>query len=1089
MPNWKKLVTSGSNALLNTLNVTNGITGSLFGSASWSNNTLTASYVNTLNQNVLITGSLTVGSTSLGANENTLVLGPSPAGGTGEGGQILFQAPGGTYTSASMWDNYQNQTRLLRGTNAGSDAVVASFNMHTKQVQFPSYNALNAFSGTPVAALGVNSNGDIITIQTGSGAGTGGGSTFQAGTNVDNRLITATGTTPELYGEAGLTFDGKTLTVTGEVTASGAIRSLANGAMYFRGGDDAEFWDINVANTVGIYGQQNADRAGLKLGSSGPTLFGSSSKFGIGTITPTLATLEVNGNIYATSFTGSLFGTSSWSNNSVTASTINTSGNSNNVIYYPTFVDTNSTGIARTLYTDNNSSIRVNPGLGYLYATQFIGTASWAGSSSLANTSSYSITASYAGTSSWANTSLSINTIRNNTNATFYPVFVDSNNSPSSNESLYTESTITFNPNIGSLNVTSITASLQGTSSWANNALSASATPNALITASVSTNVLTFTKGNGSTFSLTVNTGSGGGTPGGSDTYIQFNKSNTFAGTSSFTFNYQSQSIAHGDTVIASGIYSYAHGVNSLASGSYSYAQGNSFAIGNFSHAEGVGSSAIGIGSHVEGMYNQAYGAHSHAEGMYSVAYGNWSHAEGNNAIASGSYSHAEGNGTTHGIASHAEGSGTHTYGSYSHAEGNGSTTIGDHSHAEGKSTIASGSYSHAEGTNIALYPDIVIDITAITNVDFDFGSYIVNSCNGYDIVIPNNITGDIPGGVPPDYTLSSFTIYDVNNPGGLIVNFSYYLIPTITNATYNAGTNETTLTLTGLSSTYQNVDVGASPTANGFGSHVEGYATTANGVASHAEGYATTAVGNFSHAEGYSTTAYGGFSHTEGRGNIASGSYSHAEGDATITYGDWSHAEGDNTKAYGNWSHAEGTYTKAIGLWSHASGKSTVAYGNNSLAAGDNTIASGSGQVVVGTLNKHNNTTDLFVIGGGYLDFMLPPPYEVRQDVFAVSTTTITMSGSVNISGSLLVNGSTPGGSTVKAGSGSAASFGGNPKTGSITFGSAFSNNNYAVTVTGEDGRSFSIQSKSSTGFTINTNSSVALTGPVYWIATPFGS
>lgn len=80
-------------------------------------------------------------------------------------------------------------------------------------------------------------------------------------------------------------------------------------------------------------------------------------------------------------------------------------------------------------------------------------------------------------------------------------------------------------------------------------------------------------------------------------------------------------------------------------------------------------------------------------------------------------------------------------------------------------------------------------------------------------------------------------------------------------------------------------------------------------------------------------------------------------------------------------------------------------------------------------------------------------------------------------------------GGSTVKAGSGSVASFGGSPLTSSITFGSAFSNNSYAVTVTGEDARSWTIQSKSSTGFTINSNSSTGLTGPVYWIATPFSS
>ena len=54
MPNWKKLITSGSSASLSSLNVatsitasiisaSSGITGSLFGTASWAQNSLTAS--------------------------------------------------------------------------------------------------------------------------------------------------------------------------------------------------------------------------------------------------------------------------------------------------------------------------------------------------------------------------------------------------------------------------------------------------------------------------------------------------------------------------------------------------------------------------------------------------------------------------------------------------------------------------------------------------------------------------------------------------------------------------------------------------------------------------------------------------------------------------------------------------------------------------------------------------------------------------------------------------------------------------------------------------------------------------------------
>jgi len=54
MPNWKKVIVSGSDASLNSLNVTAGVTGSLLGTASFAS---TASFINPLNQNVEITGS------------------------------------------------------------------------------------------------------------------------------------------------------------------------------------------------------------------------------------------------------------------------------------------------------------------------------------------------------------------------------------------------------------------------------------------------------------------------------------------------------------------------------------------------------------------------------------------------------------------------------------------------------------------------------------------------------------------------------------------------------------------------------------------------------------------------------------------------------------------------------------------------------------------------------------------------------------------------------------------------------------------------------------------------------------------------
>ncbi len=92
---------------------------------------------------------------------------------------------------------------------------------------------------------------------------------------------------------------------------------------------------------------------------------------------------------------------------------------------------------------------------------------------------------------------------------------------------------------------------------------------------------------------------------------------------------------------------SLSQGQNTIASGSYSHAEGNGAqAIGGYSHAEGGGTQAIGFGSHAEGSNTQAIGGYSHAEGSTTIAIGGHSHAEGGSTQAIGEYSHAEGDTT-----------------------------------------------------------------------------------------------------------------------------------------------------------------------------------------------------------------------------------------------------------------------------------------------------------------------------------------------------------------------------------------------------------------------------------------------------------
>jgi hypothetical protein len=107
-------------------------------------------------------GTLNIGNiTSTPAIENTLNIYPPFAGGTGEGGQILLAASGGLYTSASMLDTYQNQFRLLKGTNTGGSTVAyVVTDLHSGNTQFAGAVTASAYSGLPNDYLYVTRNTD-----------------------------------------------------------------------------------------------------------------------------------------------------------------------------------------------------------------------------------------------------------------------------------------------------------------------------------------------------------------------------------------------------------------------------------------------------------------------------------------------------------------------------------------------------------------------------------------------------------------------------------------------------------------------------------------------------------------------------------------------------------------------------------------------------------------------------------------------------------------------------------------------------------------------------------------------------------------
>jgi hypothetical protein len=202
------------------------------------------------------------------------------------------------------------------------------------------------------------------------------------------------------------------------------------------------------------------------------------------------------------------------------------------------------------------------------------------------------------------------------------------------------------------------------------------------ISASVANAVITFTKGDASTSSVTVNNVVSASYAQTASYYAETDpifvaKSGSFATTGSNIFK--------GNQTISGSIY--------LNSGS----------VINSTGADIIIKAGVGFNAGVV-LYNNSFTQYLAVDD--TASYANKFTVANNltvlgltttqNQQISGSVS--QGLGIASGEYSHAEGSITKAIGDFSHAEGDNTQAVGNYSHAEGQETIASGSYSHAEG-------------------------------------------------------------------------------------------------------------------------------------------------------------------------------------------------------------------------------------------------------------------------------------------------------------------------------------------------------------------------------------------------------
>jgi hypothetical protein len=200
---------------------------------------------------------------------------------SGTSGTSGMGSPGTSGTSGTS----SNGTPGTSGTSGTSSNGTPG----TSGTSGTSSNGTPGTSGTS----GTSSNGTPGTSGTSGTSGVSGGpgtsGTSGAGTisgGASGQIAVFTGAT-SLTSYTSLLYDGSVLSVT------------TNGAKYFQGGDDVALYDVNVANTLGVYGAQNSAVGAIKLGSSGQTIYSDSTGIGIGNISPSYK-LHVTGDIYAT---------------------------------------------------------------------------------------------------------------------------------------------------------------------------------------------------------------------------------------------------------------------------------------------------------------------------------------------------------------------------------------------------------------------------------------------------------------------------------------------------------------------------------------------------------------------------------------------------------------------------------------------------------------------------------------------------------------------------------------------------------------------------------------------------------------------
>lgn len=135
---------------------------------------------------------------------------------------------------------------------------------------------------------------------------------------------------------------------------------------------------------------------------------------------------------------------------------------------------------------------------------------------------------------------------------------------------------------------------------------------------------------------------------------------------------------------------------------------------------------------------------------------------------------------------------------------------------------------------------------------------------------------------------------------------------------------------------------------------------------------------GDFAFGQGYNNYATNYYSHAQGQSTYAGGIGSHAEGYATSTFGEGSHAEGSGSMAYGDYSHAEGWGTITSGSCQLVIGQYNISSSAQSaFIIGNGTADNSRSNLLFASGSRVQITGSLTITGSATISDVLVLPFQ----------------------------------------------------------------------------------------------------------------